>query len=99
MRHSIMLTVGAFGTIFRTGQRHPGRHRCGSSSSSETPRGPDQPDARQAAVVHRGPGTRSRRPLRTPNVLLPKVPALPNGLRSEPEALFWSIVDVKVISG
>ena len=33
MRKSIGLKVGAFGTIFCTGRRHQGRHRCGSSSS------------------------------------------------------------------
>jgi hypothetical protein len=58
MRHSIMLKVGAFGTIFRTGRRHPGRHRCGSSSSSETPRGRTNltPDKPQLSTVDQGPG-------------------------------------------
>ena len=46
MRKSMMLKVGALGTIFRIRRRHQGRHRCGSNSKPEARLGATQRDAR-----------------------------------------------------
>jgi hypothetical protein len=85
MRKSIRLKVGVIGTIFRTGRRHQGRHRCGSSSSPKhdlaerfgrTNLTPDRPPA--ATEDHRaGAATSEDVP-----VAAHHAPALSNGLGS-----------------
>ena len=78
MRMSIMLKMGAFGTILR-GRRHQGRHRGSSTTRGEARSGWTEVEAgegQQASVAH--PGTA----IQDFYVVSPNVPVLPVSLGS-----------------
>ena len=81
MRKSIMLKVGAFGTILRIRRRHQGRHRCGSNSKPETRLGatnvmPGEPPTATVDQMSQGAAPQDF------YVIFPNVPALPTSLGS-----------------
>jgi hypothetical protein len=81
MRKSIMVRVGAFGTIFRTSRRHQGRHRFVPVSGAGTHAaltGTTSGQQQTAAVDHLD----TERSVQDFHVVFANVPALPNSLGS-----------------
>ena len=81
MRKSIMVRVGAFGTIFRTSQRHQGRHRFVPVSGAGTPAAltGTMSGQQQTATVD---DLNTERSVQDFHVVFANAPALPNSLGS-----------------